>query len=104
MRYSNHAKGFTLIELLMTMAIIGVVASIAIPAYTDYIATSRQLEGRNNLETMKAAQAEYFAENNRYFSGANVAALMGASPGSAGIWEPNETVDADRNFDYEENL
>lgn len=97
MKHSKHSKGFTLIELLITMGILGVIAAIAIPAYNGYIATSRELEGRNNLETMKAAQAEFFAENNRYFEGANSGALVTSS---GGIWEPNETVDADRNFEY----
>lgn len=63
----NKINGFTLIELMITIAILGIVASIAIPAYTGYIATARMTEAKNNIAALKLAEEEYFLENNDYF-------------------------------------
>jgi len=63
----NKINGFTLIELMITIAILGIVAAIAIPAYTGYIATARMAEATNNIAALKLAEEEYYLENNKYF-------------------------------------
>jgi type IV pilus assembly protein PilA len=54
-------KGFTLIELMIVVAIIGILAAIAIPAYQDYTIRAQVTEGLNLAGAAKAAVAESFA-------------------------------------------
>ena len=56
-------KGFTLIELMIVVAIIGILAAIAIPAYSDYTVRSQVTEGLNLASDLKAAVVETFATN-----------------------------------------
>ena len=53
-------KGFTLIELMIVVAIIGILAAIAIPAYQDYTVRAQVSEGMNLAAAAKAAVAETF--------------------------------------------
>ncbi len=53
-------KGFTLIELMIVVAIIGILAAIAIPAYQDYTIRSQVSEGLSLAAAAKAAVAESF--------------------------------------------
>ena len=52
-------KGFTLIELMIVVAIIGILAAIAIPAYQDYTVRAQVTEGLNLAAAAKTAVAEY---------------------------------------------
>src|SRR5580765_6299524 len=56
-------KGFTLIELMIVVAIIGILAAIAIPAYQDYTVRAQVTEGLNLAAAAKTAVAESFASN-----------------------------------------
>jgi type IV pilus assembly protein PilA len=55
-------QGFTLIELMIVVAIIGILAAIAIPAYQDYTIRAQVSEGLNLASGAKAAVSEYFMD------------------------------------------
>jgi type IV pilus assembly protein PilA len=65
-------KGFTLIELMIVVAIIGILAALAIPAYQDYTIRSKVTEGLNLAASAKVAVAEGFQSND--FPGVTAAA------------------------------
>ena len=62
----NAQKGFTLIELMIVVAIIGILAAIAIPAYQNYTKRAHVTEGINLAGGAKAAVAEFYSSNNRF--------------------------------------
>ncbi len=59
-------KGFTLIELMIVVAIIGILAAVALPAYQDYTKRARVTEGFNLAASLKTGVADYFASNNAF--------------------------------------
>jgi type IV pilus assembly protein PilA len=59
-------KGFTLIELMIVVAIIGILAAIAIPAYQDYTIRAQVTEGLNLAADLKAAVAENYASSGQW--------------------------------------
>jgi type IV pilus assembly protein PilA len=56
-------KGFTLIELMIVVAIIGILAAIAIPAYQDYTIRAQVTEGATLADGIKVAMQDYYAQH-----------------------------------------
>jgi len=77
----RHQQGFSLTELMIVVAIIGILATIAIPNFLRYQAKAKQTEAKNNLVAIHTGEIAYFAENNGYIDDFNAIgfAVSGAS-------------------------
>ena len=73
---SSH-RGFTLIELMIVVAIIGILAAMAIPAYQRYIARAQASEAIVLLEGARAVVDEYVSQNGDFPTGLNDLELLG---------------------------
>ena len=72
-------QGFTLIELMIVVAIVGILAAVALPAYQDYTKRARVTEGLALSGGAKTAIAEYFSSNNDMPADNAAAGLGGAA-------------------------
>lgn len=64
----KHAKGFTLIELMIVVAVIGILAAVALPAYQNYVARTQVIEAYVLLAGLKAAQAQHCADTGSFIT------------------------------------
>jgi type IV pilus assembly protein PilE len=63
----NYKKAFTLIELLVVVALIGILSSIGIVAYSGFTESSAQKAAENSLSAMRLAQQEYKSNNGTFY-------------------------------------
>ena len=84
MRSSPQQSGFTLIELMIVVAIIGILAAIAVPMYSDYVTRSRRTDGQAALlqvaQELERCYTQYSAYNNNNCSVVSGGAVSQNSP------------------------
>ncbi len=84
-------QGFTLIELMIVVAIIGILAAVAIPAYQDYTIRAKVTEGLSLASAAKTSISEFFASNGSFPTSnasaglAAAASIKGNSVGSVSV-------------------
>jgi type IV pilus assembly protein PilE len=75
----RRGNGFTLIELMIAVAIVGILAMVALPSYTDYVRRSKISEATSALLTMRTKLEQYF-QDQRTFVGACAANTVAPLP------------------------
>jgi len=71
------AAGFTLMELMIVVAIMGILAAVAYPSYTQYVLRGKRAEAKTRLLQVAQLQERFFSENNGYT--VNIASLLGVA-------------------------
>lgn len=93
-RSEKKNSGFTLIEVLIVVAILGILMSIAVPAYTEYILRAHRATAQQFLLDVAQRQEQYLLDNRRY------ATALGAGAGGLGMVVPADVTPYYNNPDF----
>ncbi|MDO6694025.1 type IV pilin protein [Aliiglaciecola sp. 3_MG-2023] len=98
MMHSNWNKGFTLIELMITVAIVGIITSIAYPSYQGYLKTSNRGAAQSDLMALAAAMERHKASTYSYKGAAESAADTG-KPAIFHSYSPSSEPATNKKYD-----
>lgn len=76
---ARKSAGFTLIELMITVAIIGILAAVAVPAYSDYVIRSKIPDATSALAAKRVQMEQYFQDNHTYAPAASAPCVADAT-------------------------
>ena len=101
-------KGFTLVELMIAVVIIAILASIALPAYNDYVEEARLTSAKSSALSIKPYLEEHYLETGSYFdsssdtyNGENVDFTWSASPHTSGY---KITITAEKDYSFSRDM
>jgi type IV pilus assembly protein PilE len=78
----SSSIGFTLLELMITVAVIGILAAIAIPLYSDYVTRSKIIDGTLKLGDYRTQMEKYFMDNRTYIAAGKCGPAIPAASGN----------------------
>ena len=81
--YKSKVKGFNLIELMVVVVIVGILAGIGIPAYTDHVTKTRRTDARIALTEAANYQERIFTETRSYLPNNKLSQLVSHSDGKS---------------------
>jgi type IV pilus assembly protein PilA len=107
----RNEKGFTLIELLVVVAIIGILAAIAIPQFSEYRKQGFNARASSDLRNLATAEEAYFAANAAYTASTASTILTGfkqspgvvisVTPGSTSFTAVSHHTVGDKTFNWD---
>ncbi|MCU7915188.1 MAG: prepilin-type N-terminal cleavage/methylation domain-containing protein [Candidatus Thiodiazotropha sp. (ex Gloverina cf. vestifex)] len=93
----NNLIGYTLVELMITVAILAIVASLAVPIYLGYVSEARLHAVRQNVEPLRLSLEDFFLDNQTYVVGDWVPSGANTLETGALGWRPDGDGD---NYSY----
>lgn len=82
---TKTVRGFTLIEIMVVVAIVGILAAVAVPNYTQYIARANRADARTQLMQAALFMQKFYAANDSYKQDRSGTAVANAMPASLKI-------------------
>ncbi|MBL0029515.1 MAG: type IV pilin protein [Rhodanobacteraceae bacterium] len=89
----HAARGFTLIELMVTVAVVAILATIAMPSYQEQIRKTRRADARQELMRFATAQERFYTNCNRYAS-----TLNGAQSTCSGLGAASASINSENGY------
>ena len=87
-------KGFTLIELIITVAVIGILLVVGLPAYTDHVKRGKLAEGISALSDGRVKMEQFFQDNRTYIGGPAPAATPNFTYAASNLSATTYTITA----------
>ena len=79
---ARSPAGFTLLEVMIVVVIVGILAAIALPSYSEYITRSKIIDGTTKLGDFRAQMEKYFLDNRSYQVSAGVCGIPDPTTGA----------------------